>query len=239
MIIKMIDRFWRNKLDWAGRRCAGLTARFLLQGKKLPTGGSRSDSDEHVRHRQPHSRVLQPHSFQLRVTTSSVVILSSTVLELTSSGILMASFDMEASYPTADCDAEALASWFAADRKHMVCVTASATGEKHTRAPAEAKPLQLKEECWNQAIMTQLSYLWEWRYLSQTKKQPPAVVLTAQTKRERGRNYCECKNTDRTVAAALNEAERGPWDLQTPCYNVGWKWKRAEIRWISLFSNLL
>ena len=225
MIIKMTDRFWRGKLNWAGRRWAGLTARLLLQGKKPPAGGSRSVSDEHVRHRQPRSRVLQPHSSQLRVTISSVVILSSTVLALTSSGILMASFRHGSILSNSWLRRRSAASWFAADRKHMVCVSASATGGKTHKGAgrgwaAAAYRGMLKP---SDNDSTELSV--GVKVFEPDQKQPPAVVLTGQTKRERGRNYCECKNTDRTVVAALNEAERGPWNLQTPCYSAGWKWK--------------
>lgn len=52
-------------------------------------------SGEHVGRRQPHCHVLQPHSFQLKVMNSSVNITFSTILGLTSSGILMASSDMD------------------------------------------------------------------------------------------------------------------------------------------------
>ncbi len=90
--IKMTDRFsGKDFIKWGGK-WAGLTARFVVQGKKSQRSFKVSVS---WRHRQPHCHVLQPHSFQLKVTNSSVIILFSTVLELTSSGILMASFDME------------------------------------------------------------------------------------------------------------------------------------------------
>lgn len=61
-------------------------------------------------------------------------------------------------------------SWFAAGRKHMVCVIVSATGEHIQGASwGRAVVLLLTAECWHQMIMTQQTYLWEWKSLSQTK----------------------------------------------------------------------
>lgn len=80
---------------------------------------------------------------------------------------------------------------------------------KHTRAPAEAELLQLIEECWKQMTMTQLSCLWEWRYLSRTKNNP--LLQCWLRKQSMRRNYSEYKNTDRMMEES---AQKLRWDAQ-------------------------
>lgn len=54
---------------------------------------------------------------------------------------------MEASYPTADCDAEALRLDLQPTGNIWSALARRLLGGKHTRAPAEAELLQLIEEC--------------------------------------------------------------------------------------------
>lgn len=158
-----------------------------------------------VRYHQPRCRVLQLCSLlHSKVTNSSVNITFNTALELTSSGILMASSDMEEIPPQSMFSNSWLLhrgnpSWFSADRKHMVRVIASATGENiRGRAgwgkAAAALAGMLKP---SSNTSTQLSVGVE--VFAPDRKQPPTVTSTEQSNLRTRGNYCHCKNTDRVM----------------------------------------
>lgn len=90
----------------AAVKSARQTALFKKQNHRYELGD--------VRYRLPRCRVLRPRSLlHSKVTNSSVNITFNAALDLTSSGILMASSDMEeippqACFPTADCYTEVI-----------------------------------------------------------------------------------------------------------------------------------
>lgn len=100
----------------------------------------------------------------------------------------------------------------------MVCFIA----EKTYTVPAEREWLQLMEESWNQMIMTQLTYLREWRLLSQTDNNH--LLHWWQCKQSQYDFYSKHKNPEGTMEGKhwkaqtmktqygnINEAE-GDWE---------------------------